>query len=181
MIDEQFDRCFVIKDHLRLARILALRGLAERKQTLGFEQRIGVAFKPAGIPREVDEEPIENVARIRSRRPFPFGRSPRPSSEAMPARLAKRFRSGRSRAECTVILSCSVSCNRFHRQEQSLRVLSELQKGMFVVELPGRFILHINDDRRKSSFSGLPLQRIRPNVSIRVRTMRANDWHLSAK
>ncbi len=76
VIDEQLDGRFVVEDHLRLARILACGALAEREQPLGFEQRVGVAFEAAGVPGEVDEQPVVNVARIRARGQFALGRTP---------------------------------------------------------------------------------------------------------
>ena len=56
LVNEQFDGCLVVQDHLRFPRVLALGGFAQLQQTLGFQQGVGVAFQTAGVPGQVDQQ-----------------------------------------------------------------------------------------------------------------------------
>ena len=68
VLREQLDRGFVVEDHLRLMRGAADGGLAGFQQALGLEQRVGVALQPARIPRQVDQQPVHDLAQVRARR-----------------------------------------------------------------------------------------------------------------
>ena len=63
-LHQELDGCLVIEDHLRVGGGLALGRLTGLDEALRVEQGIGVALKPAGVPRQVDEQPIENALRI---------------------------------------------------------------------------------------------------------------------
>ena len=69
--DEKLDRVLVVEDHLRFEPVAALRLLAELDQPLRVEQRVGVAFKTARIPRQVDQKPVQNLPRVGARRLLP--------------------------------------------------------------------------------------------------------------
>jgi hypothetical protein len=60
----------VIEDHLRFEAPFSFRFLAKIDQAPGIEQRIGVAFKTARIPRQVDEQPVQNLFGIGAGRLF---------------------------------------------------------------------------------------------------------------
>ena len=64
-LHEELDRGLVIEDHLRVPGGLALGGFAPRDEPLGVEQGVGVALQAAGVPGEVDEEPVQDVPRER--------------------------------------------------------------------------------------------------------------------
>ena len=65
VLDKEVDRGLVVQDHLRLARTLALAGIAALEQTLGLQQGVGVALQAAGAPREVDQQPMVDLPCIR--------------------------------------------------------------------------------------------------------------------
>ncbi len=52
----------MIEDHLGLALVLAGRASAELDQVLGIKPGIGVALEAARGPRQIDEEPAQDLA-----------------------------------------------------------------------------------------------------------------------
>ena len=67
-IDQKLDRILVIENHLRLEAVLLFRFLAELNQACGIEQRVGVALEAAGIPRKVDQQPVQDLQGMGARR-----------------------------------------------------------------------------------------------------------------
>ena len=63
-LDQQVDRGLVVQDHLRFTRVLAPARLSEFQQALGSQQRVGVAFEAAGVPGEIDQQPVTDRSRI---------------------------------------------------------------------------------------------------------------------
>jgi hypothetical protein len=51
----------VVEDHLGFALVLALGELPEGDEVLGVQPCVGIPFKAAGGPRQVDQESIENL------------------------------------------------------------------------------------------------------------------------
>src|SRR6266568_4564751 len=70
LLDQHFNRRLMVQDHLRFAPILAFRGVPKLDQVLGIEAAVGVAFETARCPREIDQQAVQNVARIGSCRTF---------------------------------------------------------------------------------------------------------------
>ena len=62
ILDHQLDGPFMVQDHLRLTGILPFRGSAFFQKALRFQQRVGISLESAGVPREVNQEPIENLS-----------------------------------------------------------------------------------------------------------------------
>lgn len=62
--DEQLNRGLVIQNHLRFELVLAFCSQTFLDQVLGIEPRVGVALQPAGRPREIDQQPVHDVARV---------------------------------------------------------------------------------------------------------------------
>ena len=67
VIYEEFDRILVVDDHLRFQTVPAFRRFAEFDQPRRIQQRIGVALKAAGVPRQIDEQPVQNLLCISAR------------------------------------------------------------------------------------------------------------------
>jgi hypothetical protein len=73
VFDEHLDGRLVVEDHLRLAMILAFRGMSKFDEILGFQPAVGVALEPAGCPGEVDHQAVEDVACVRTGRAVLYG------------------------------------------------------------------------------------------------------------
>src|SRR5260370_8454271 len=56
--DQELDRVLVVQDHLRFEMRAPFGLLAQLDETLGVEKRVSVAFKAAGIPRSLDQQPV---------------------------------------------------------------------------------------------------------------------------
>ena len=67
VVYKKLDRGFVIEDHLSLFSILVVSGPTQFEQSLGFQERIRVAFKATGIPGKIDEQSVENLSSIGAR------------------------------------------------------------------------------------------------------------------
>ena len=66
--DEELDRVLVVEDHLRFEPASTLGLFAEPDEAPRVEEGVGIALQAARVPREVDEEPVQDTARVRSRR-----------------------------------------------------------------------------------------------------------------
>ncbi len=64
ILGEELDGVLVIEDHLRLGLVTPLRLLAERDQALRVEQGVGVAFEAARVPGQIDQQPVQDGARV---------------------------------------------------------------------------------------------------------------------
>ena len=62
------DSVLVIENHRGFQPVLSLCLFAEFNQTPSIEQGIGIAFESAGVPRQVDEQPVQNLFCISARR-----------------------------------------------------------------------------------------------------------------
>jgi hypothetical protein len=51
----------VVEDHLRFALPMAFGLLAEVDEAARIEQGIGVALEPARVPRQVDQQAVEDL------------------------------------------------------------------------------------------------------------------------
>ena len=67
-VDEKGYGVLVVENHLGFACILPLRLLPCFDKALRIEQRIGVALQTAGVPRTVDQQPVEDLLGKRARR-----------------------------------------------------------------------------------------------------------------
>lgn len=76
LFHQKFYGSLVVQYHLRFQGILAFGVLPEFQQSLGFEQRVGIAFESAGVPGKIDQQAIENLSYIGSSRILLFRRAP---------------------------------------------------------------------------------------------------------
>jgi len=60
--NKKLDGLLVVQDHLGFQCILPLSCLAEGDQALRLQQGVGIPFKIAGCPGEVDQQPAHNLA-----------------------------------------------------------------------------------------------------------------------
>ena len=63
-IDQHFNRGLVVQDHLRFLRRLALGGLAKLDQPLCVEAVVGVAFEARRRPRQINQQTVQDGARV---------------------------------------------------------------------------------------------------------------------
>ena len=66
----------MVQDHLCLAGIIAIGRFAELDQPLRVQQRVGIAFETARVPGEIDQQPLVELAGVRSGRVLTVGRVP---------------------------------------------------------------------------------------------------------
>ena len=56
----------VVEDHLRIESFLAFRHFTSLDQKLSIQQRIGIALKPARVPGQVDQQPVQYLFGVRA-------------------------------------------------------------------------------------------------------------------
>jgi hypothetical protein len=78
----------VVQDHLGVLGILAFGILAEFDQVAGVEPGIGVAFKAARRPRQVDQQALKDGSPMSPGRPFEFAGVP-DASQMSPGNFAQ--------------------------------------------------------------------------------------------
>lgn len=59
---EDRDCVLVIEDHLSLGQRLSVSTFAHLEKPLRFENRVGVSFKPTGVPRKINDQAIHYLA-----------------------------------------------------------------------------------------------------------------------
>lgn len=66
ILHHQLDGPFMVQDHWCLTGILPFRRDAFFQKALRFQQGAGISLESAGVPREVNQEPVENLASARA-------------------------------------------------------------------------------------------------------------------
>lgn len=77
-VDQELDGGLVVQDHLGLGGVFAFGRLPFFDELPGVEQRIGVPLQVRRGPGEVDQQSVQDVARVGSRRAFRVGRAADP-------------------------------------------------------------------------------------------------------
>ncbi len=68
VLRQHFNRRLVVENHLSLLRVFSLDHLSALQQALGIKQGIGVALQAARVPRQVDQQAVQHLPEIGSRR-----------------------------------------------------------------------------------------------------------------